>query len=231
MEKNIRTYETICLTKVDMPEDKYTALLDRCKSAVTGDGAGEVLMVDDWGRAKIAYPINKDNRARWTYIRFKSMPKGVDEIQRSLRINEFVLRQLTTLTREDGSDYLPIRENMPRELADRERQRDWREERNASRFGRGGGRGFGGGDRGGFGGDRYPSGPDSGDRYPAGGGERYGAEGGSGGSGGGGSGGGGSSGGGGYSSRGASAASRAPGSPGAAAAVPAASTDESDDTN
>lgn len=150
MDKHLRTYETICITKVDMPDDKYASLLDRCKSAITAEGKGEVLMTDDWGRAKIAYTIGKDNRGRWTYLRFKSLPEGVNEIQRGLKINEFVLRQLTVRTSEDGSDYNSLRENMARELQDRDRPRDWREERGGPRGRRD--YGDGGGYRGGHGG-------------------------------------------------------------------------------
>jgi small subunit ribosomal protein S6 len=161
MEKHLRTYETICITKVDMPDDKFGSLMERCKSAVTQDGKGEVLMTDDWGRAKIAYTIGKDNRGRWTYLRFKSLPEGVDEIQRSLKINEYVLRQLTVRTSEDGSDYTSLRENMPKELQDRDRPRDWRDERGPRRefggprreYGGGGGRGDYGDHRGGAYGD------------------------------------------------------------------------------
>ncbi len=147
MDKHLRTYETICITKVDMPDEKYNALLDRCKTAVTTEGKGEVIHSDDWGRAKIAYTIGKDNRGRWTYLRYKALAEGVDELQRGLKINEFVLRQLTVRTSEDGSDYNSLRENMPRDLQDRDRPRDWREERGFNRYGRGGGGGRDDGER------------------------------------------------------------------------------------
>lgn len=145
MDQNLRTYETICITKVDMPDDKYAALMERCKAAVSTEGQGKVVYSDDWGRAKIAYTIGKDNRGRWTYLRYQSTSKGVDEIQRALKINEFVLRQLTVRTKEDNSEYDPLRENMAKDLADRDRPRDWREERGP----RGPRRDFG--DRGGYG--------------------------------------------------------------------------------
>src|SRR5688572_29368851 len=96
MDQALRTYETICITKVDMPDDKYTALLDRCKSAIEKEGKGKVLYTDEWCKAKIAYTIGKDNRGRWTYIRFQSEGAGLDELNRALSINEFVLRSLTT---------------------------------------------------------------------------------------------------------------------------------------
>lgn len=158
-QNKLRTYETIIITKVDMPDDKFAALVDRCKNAVTGEGKGEWLIQDDWGRAKIAFTIGKDNRGRWTYLRYKSIPGGTDEVQRSLRINEFVLRQQTVRANEDGKDYESLRETMVQELATRgERpQREWREDRGERRGGR---REFG--DRNSHydegGGDEYPPG-------------------------------------------------------------------------
>jgi len=148
----LRTYETICLTKVDMPEEKFNAMIERCKAAIQTEGKGQWLYSDDWGRAKIAFTIGKDNRARWTYFRFKSTADGVNEVRRTLGINEFILRYSTVLADENGKDYDSIRQNMQQDLQDREKTRDaWREERNARRGGgdrdrggyghRGGGRG------------------------------------------------------------------------------------------
>jgi ribosomal protein S6 len=124
-----RTYETILITKVDMPEDGFASLIEKCTNIIKNDGKGEVLMTDDWKKAKIAFPIMKEPRGQWTYFRYKSLPAGVDELQRNLRINEFVLRQFTARADESGSDYATLRDTMPKELADRERRNDWKEER------------------------------------------------------------------------------------------------------
>ncbi|MBS1983371.1 MAG: 30S ribosomal protein S6 [Bdellovibrionales bacterium] len=135
MDNKLKTYETICLTKVDMPEDKFVALVDRCKAAIANEGKGEWLYSDDWGKAKISFIIGKDTRAKWTYMRFKSKPEGIDELLRSLSINEFVLRQITCRTKEDGTDYDSYRANIMTDIAERgERPRDWKEER-GSRYG------------------------------------------------------------------------------------------------
>ena len=129
MENQLRTYETICITKVDMPDDKFTTLVERSKNAVLNDGKGSWIYTDDLGKAKIAYPIEKDNRGKWTYFRYKSLPQGVDEIQRGLKINEYVLRQLTVRVEDDGSDYEPIRANMAKDVQDREKMREWKDDR------------------------------------------------------------------------------------------------------
>jgi small subunit ribosomal protein S6 len=186
MAQHTRTYETILITKVDMSEEGFATLIEKAKAAVLNQGKGEWLMQDDWGKAKIAFMIQKEPRGRWTYMRYKSMPEGVDELQRNIKINENVLRQFTARASEEGGDYATLRAAMPKELLDRERAREWREDR-PRRGGFRGGPGGGGGrynrdDRGGGGGgyDRNqggqgPSGG-GGDQQQGGGGEGPGSQ-------------------------------------------------------
>ncbi len=129
----LKTYETICITKVDTPEDAYNTMVERVKSAIEKEGKGKCLHSDDWGKAKIAYRIGKDNRGRWTYFRYQATSAGVDEVQRGLRINESVLRTFTARADEEGADYNSLKDTMAQSLQDREHHRDWREERNARR--------------------------------------------------------------------------------------------------
>lgn len=129
MANNLRTYETVCLTKVDMTETQYKSMVEKCQKAIETEGKGEWSLVDDWGKAKISYPIQKEERAQWTYFRFKSEPAGVNEMTRSLKINENVLRQMTNLTSEDSSDYEPLKATMAKDLNDRDKVREWKDSR------------------------------------------------------------------------------------------------------
>jgi small subunit ribosomal protein S6 len=164
MTQHLRTYETIVVTKVDMPEEAFSALVEKVKSAVTKEGKGEMVLTDDWGKTKIAYPIQKEGRGKWSYFRFKSMPEGVDEVQRNLKISEFVLRQFTARAEEDGADYNNLRVNMPKELAERGERPAWKDDRGPRRPFRGGGGYDRGGDRGGGGGGYDRGGDRGGDR-------------------------------------------------------------------
>jgi small subunit ribosomal protein S6 len=160
MALETRTYETILITKVDMPEDGFKALLEKCQNIIKTEGKGEILMLDDWQKAKISFPINKEPRGQWTYLRYKALPTGVTELQRNLKINESVLREFTARASDDAADYTPLREGLPKELSERDRNRDWKEDRPR----RGGFRG--GRDRGGPRDDRGPR-RDYGDRGPS----------------------------------------------------------------
>jgi small subunit ribosomal protein S6 len=128
-QRPLRTYETICVTKVDMPEEKFNAMVEKCKTVIATEGRGQLLMMDDWGRAKISYPIQKETRGRWTYLRYKASSEGINELNRNLSINESVLRFHTVKTDETGKDYETLRANIVTEMNERERVRDWKEER------------------------------------------------------------------------------------------------------
>ncbi len=167
MSGNLRTYETVVITKVDMSEETFKTLMGRCKTAIKDLGKGEVVMEDDWGLANIAFEIKKEPRGRWTYLRYKSEAAGVDEVLRALKINEGVLRYMTNRANPAGSDYESLRANMPKELVDRDKPRDWKEDRPRRGprppFRRDHGGGRDGGGRDGGGGGHYRDRDNSGD--------------------------------------------------------------------
>lgn len=137
----LKTYETICITKVTTPDEQLQGLVEKCKNIIEKEGTGKIIAHDDWGRAKLAYPIQKEPRGRWTYLRYQSNAAGVDEVARNMKINENVLRVFTARAAEDGSDYEPIKNTMATDLQDREKFREWREDRGPRRGGPRGGRG------------------------------------------------------------------------------------------
>jgi len=140
MAENLRTYETICLTKVDMPVDKFNSLVERVTNVIVKESKGEVLMQDDWGKAKIAYPIQREPRAQWTYFRYQAAPGVVEEVTRQLKINEFVLRQMTSTCAADEGDYKTLRATFPKDLSERFSFRDDRPRRRKPTGRDGGGR-------------------------------------------------------------------------------------------
>ena len=55
---------------------------------------GEVESVEDWGKRKFAYPIQKQNEGHYTLINFKSSPEFTAELDRIYNITDGVLRSL-----------------------------------------------------------------------------------------------------------------------------------------
>ena len=72
----------------DADEEQQQEILERVQQLIR-DGGGAVEHVDDWGRRKIAYPINKRGDGR-VVITSAGAPGSLDEIGRVLSISDVV---------------------------------------------------------------------------------------------------------------------------------------------
>ena len=87
-------YETVFITRVDMTDDALKALKDRL-IAIIPNFKGELVYQEDWGKRKLAYPIHKETRGHYTYLVYTGQGDIVAELERNLRLNEFVIRFMT----------------------------------------------------------------------------------------------------------------------------------------
>ena len=154
-------YETTFITRAEMTDEALKALQDRLSGIVTAY-KGELILQEDWGKRKLAYPIQKETRAQYTYIVYTGTSDIVHEVERNLRMNEHVLRFLSVnLEKEfDGEVFAKRRADLQAAAKRREEEREARrEERMAERRGYGDDRGG----RGGYGDDRGPRSHGAGD--------------------------------------------------------------------
>ncbi|MFP3941578.1 MAG: 30S ribosomal protein S6, partial [Thermoanaerobaculia bacterium] len=72
------------------------------RKLVTDNGA-RITKEDDWGRRKLAYPIDKqtEGRYRLLYLHADQAFTGVQELERRLEQSDKVLRYMTVRTDED----------------------------------------------------------------------------------------------------------------------------------
>lgn len=106
---------------------------------------GEVRQVDQWGKRKLAYPIQKLTDGNFILMRFDAEPATIAELEFRLRVDDRVLRYMTSYEVPEGTG----RNDELMQLTER-KERD-RRGRGRGRGGRFGGRGGGpGGGRGGF---------------------------------------------------------------------------------
>lgn len=96
-------YETTFITSPDYSEESLKTFIEKCKGIIEAHG-GEIVAKEDWGRRKLAYPINKETRGHYTYLLFFGNNSLVAELERNLRINEKVIRFMSVKL---GSDFEP----------------------------------------------------------------------------------------------------------------------------
>ncbi|MGK5084470.1 30S ribosomal protein S6 [Bdellovibrionota bacterium FG-1] len=136
-------YETTFITRAEMSDDALKVLQERLNGVVSAY-KGQVVLQEDWGKRKLAYPIHKEARGQYTYFVYTGTSDIVHEIERNLRLHEHVLRFLTVnLEKEfDGEVFAKRRAELHAAAKRREEEREARrEERMQERRGYGDDRG------------------------------------------------------------------------------------------
>lgn len=90
-------YELTYVVQPDVDDEQLAAVQARIAEFVSGAG-GEVTRTLDWGRRRLAYPINRQTAGIYVTHRLELAPQAVDELQRMLRFSEDVLRYLVLTT-------------------------------------------------------------------------------------------------------------------------------------
>lgn len=86
-----RSYETIIITKPDFEAESITKLQERLRKAIDEAGGVELKLVD-WGRRKLAYPIDGHRKGNYFYWGFIAAPAALSEVHRHLKIAGDVIR-------------------------------------------------------------------------------------------------------------------------------------------
>ena len=94
MEKKIGSYETLFAISGNYSDEEYKAVLEKFVTLVN-DNATDV-NVDEWGKKKLAYPINYITEGYYVLLTYKSERSFPAELDRVFGITEGVIRYMTT---------------------------------------------------------------------------------------------------------------------------------------
>lgn len=92
-------YETIFILRADIDADASERVISRAVNAIETTG-GQLLKVESWGKRRLAYPIGKQRKGFYVYVRYLGYQGVVAELERNLRMLDTVLRHLTIQVRK-----------------------------------------------------------------------------------------------------------------------------------
>jgi len=107
MEKKICSYELLFAISGNLSEEDYKALEEKFVNLVN-DNATDVT-VNEWGKRRLAYPINYITEGYYVLVSFKSEPSFPLELERVLGITEGVIRYMTTTKVENEAAPAPAK--------------------------------------------------------------------------------------------------------------------------
>lgn len=92
MAKVTGKYETIFIADTTLGDDAIAALVEKFKGLVEQHGTlGEVV---EWGKRRLAYPINHKTEGYYTLMTFTSDPDFPAELTRNYNITDGVIRSI-----------------------------------------------------------------------------------------------------------------------------------------
>src|SRR6266853_4499994 len=130
-------YENVFIARQDISGAQVDALADAFTQLLT-DNAGEVKKREYWGLRNLSYRMRKNRKGHYVLLNIEAPPAAVAELERTMRINEDVLRYLTLRVDQLEEGPSPVmqsrgsREDRPRRDRDRYESRDRYEPRESS---------------------------------------------------------------------------------------------------
>ncbi len=92
MAKISASYETIFIVNSTLGEEAIASIVEKFKGMI--EKAGRLVKVDEWGKRRLAYPIDDMNEGYYVYISFISEPQFPAELERVFGITDGILRSI-----------------------------------------------------------------------------------------------------------------------------------------
>ena len=95
----MNSYETLFVVDCSLGEDTVKELINKFTTLIADNGA--IDSVDEWGKRRLAYPINDKNDGYYVLVNFKSEGSFTAELERVFGITEGILRSIVIRHIED----------------------------------------------------------------------------------------------------------------------------------
>lgn len=97
----MKAYELLFFVAPNTDEETRAGVMKRIDVAITAEG-GVVDSVEDWGKRKLAFEVDKLTEGDYTLINFHADPTQIAELDRVLRITDAVVRHM--IVRRDDQE-------------------------------------------------------------------------------------------------------------------------------
>jgi small subunit ribosomal protein S6 len=95
-----KEYETIYILRSDVDVETAERVQSRVAEAVDREH-GKLVKVEAWGRRKLAYPVRKQRRGVYVYLKYVGGGGLVAEVERNLKLQDAVVKFMTVQTNDD----------------------------------------------------------------------------------------------------------------------------------
>ncbi len=88
----MQKYEAMVVISTKQEEEAVKGLIEKFTSLISENGT--LVSVDEWGKKRLAYMINKETEGYYVLYTFEAKPEFPAELDRVLKITEGLLRSM-----------------------------------------------------------------------------------------------------------------------------------------
>lgn len=98
-------YESAVLINAALDDQQIESILSRINDIITNNG-GQIREVENWGRKRLAYPVDKSKIGYYVIYRFDAPGDIVAKLERTYTLDEQILRFMTLKLSSDALEQL-----------------------------------------------------------------------------------------------------------------------------
>ncbi len=99
-------YENVVIINPSLSEEELKEAIDKISEQIIKAG-GEILKVDNWGKKKLAYELNKQKMGYYVIILFKSRPAFIKELEYFYKVFEPAVKYMIIKLTKKHIESLP----------------------------------------------------------------------------------------------------------------------------
>jgi len=92
MEKKTQSYETLFVVDLTNGDEAVQNMIEKFKTLISSEG--EITNVNEWGKRRLAYPINDMTEGYYVLIDFTAPTAFTVELERVFNITEGIMRSI-----------------------------------------------------------------------------------------------------------------------------------------
>lgn len=102
---NTNTYESAVIINAALDDELIESIISRIKEFIINNG-GDIREIENWGRKRLAYMINKSKIGYYAVFRFNAPTNIITKLERNYTLDEHILRYLTISLDSDAVEFL-----------------------------------------------------------------------------------------------------------------------------
>ena len=106
-------YESTFIARPDISSQQVDGLAEQFREILTEAG-GEIAKTEYWGLRSLAYRIKKNRKGHYYFMNIDAPPEAIDAMERTMRINEDVIRYMTVRVNEHDPNPAPLTQSRGR---------------------------------------------------------------------------------------------------------------------